>query len=416
MATKRRSVVLHFDLNRTVLMSDAAGGRTMENTVDYLLSECSWGYVSPSNPLEWVCVSTASSIDPPTTTTPNVAKLITYKQFVDDAHPYQSLASAAGGDVDHIKAVNKAAKKKRTALQSAFTSGGDDAPGSRVRPSFEEVMHKLHFPEGQQRAAAQQLAANMPPSRLQEAWSEGRYYLLPSFLQFLSYLASPKVDESDLDVKLVFRTFGDDIVEVARELDLLVDGRHPVGLPALPEKFRLKLQPGDRRVGTFYRDGFDADGTALAVGTLTKVPFSSKLVEQGASAPNNFYAAADPGVEVVRGFQAIRETLEGMLKGASTLALRDYWEWWSAHAEDGQYGKLLLVDEDKAEQDGDVTVFFDDHIEAHHTHIVDVRDARSGTPMDFDKSRGKFLQRVEPFAAITDPNYFTALFDKYVAK
>jgi len=37
--------VLHFDLNRTVLMSDAAGGRTMENTVDYLLSECTWGVV-----------------------------------------------------------------------------------------------------------------------------------------------------------------------------------------------------------------------------------------------------------------------------------------------------------------------------------------------------------------------------------
>jgi hypothetical protein len=41
----RRHVVLHFDLNRTVLMSDAAGGRTMENTVDYLLSECTWGVV-----------------------------------------------------------------------------------------------------------------------------------------------------------------------------------------------------------------------------------------------------------------------------------------------------------------------------------------------------------------------------------
>lgn len=48
-ATPRR-VVLHFDLNRTVLMSDAAGGRTMENTVDYLLSECTWGVVDAQNP------------------------------------------------------------------------------------------------------------------------------------------------------------------------------------------------------------------------------------------------------------------------------------------------------------------------------------------------------------------------------
>ncbi|KAK1938888.1 hypothetical protein P3T76_008963 [Phytophthora citrophthora] len=408
-ASKRRSVVLHFDLNRTVLMSDSAGGRTMENTVDYLLSECTWGYVNPLNPSEWVCVSDASSIDPPKAQS-NGPKLISYKQFVDDAHPYQSLTTAQASNIDQVKAVNKAAKKKRTALQSAFT-GGEDAPGRRVRGSFEEVMQKLHFPEGQQREAAKQLAMTMPKSSLQEAWSEGRYYLLPSFLQFLSYLASPKVTEKDLDVKLVFRTFGDDIVEVAKELELLVDGQHPVGLPALPEHFRLNLEPSAHCVGTFYRDGFESEGTALALGTLTKVPFSSKLAEEGASALNNFYSASDPTVNVIRGFQAIQETLGGMLKGAGTLALRDYWEWWSAHAEDGQYGKLLLVDEEK----GDVTVFFDDHIEAHHSHIVDVRDVRSGAPVDFKKSRGKYLQRVEPFAAITDPNYFTSLFEKYVS-
>ncbi|KAL4174898.1 hypothetical protein KRP22_006827 [Phytophthora ramorum] len=411
MATsKRRSMVLHFDLNRTVLMSDAAGGRTMENTVDYLLSECSWGYVNPQRPSEWICVSDASSIEPPIAATDKSNELISYKQFVDDAHPYQSLATAQGSNIDQVKAVNKTAKKKRTALQSAFT-GGENAPGRRVRGSFDEVMHKLHFPAGTQREAAKQLAATMPKSRLQEAWSDGKYYLLPSFLQFLSYLASPEVTQKGVEVKLVFRTFGDDIVEVARELEFLVDGRHPVGLPALPEQFRLNLEPDARRVGTFYRDGFDAEGTALAVGTLTKVPFSSKLAEEGANAPTDFYAASDPNVQVIRGFRPIQETLQSMLQGASTLALRDYWEWWSAHAEDGQYGKLLLVNED---EDDNISVFFDDHIEAHHAHIVDVRDIRSGSPVDFDKSLGKYLQRVEPFAAITDPNYFTSLFEKYV--
>ncbi|GMF67523.1 unnamed protein product [Phytophthora fragariaefolia] len=406
MASRQRSVVLHLDLNRTVLMSDAAGGRSMENTVDYLLSECSWGVVRAS---EWRCVSSAASVAPPAET-PDAAALVTYKQFVDDAHPFQSVA--AGGDVDAVKAANRAAKKRRTALQSAFT-GGEHAPGCRVRGSFEHVMRLLHFPEGQQRDAAKKLAAAMPACRLREAWSEGRYYLLPSFLQLLSHVAAPR---SGLDVKLVFRTFGDDIGDVARELDLLADGRHPAGLPALPDKFRLRLEPSARRVATFYRDGFGADGTALAVGTLNKVPFSAKHAEEGAAAPDNFYAAAEPGVDVVRGFDAIQKTLDAMLEEASTLALRDYWEWWSAHAEDGQYGKLLLIDQEKAEKDGDVVVFLDDHIEAHHAHIVDVRDTRSGAPIDFEKSRGKYLQRVEPFAAITDPNYFTALFDKYVAQ
>ena len=211
-------------------------------------------------------------------------------------------------------------------------------------------------------------------TQLQKAWSQGRIYLLPSFLQFLSYLTSPKVMQKELNVKLVFRTFGDDIVEVARELDFFVDGRHPIGLPALPNRFRLKLQLSAHCIATFYRDGFEADGTALALGTLTKVPFSTKLAEEGTYAPNNFYAASDQNVQVIRGFQSIQEKLDSMLEGASILALRDYWEWWSAHAENGQYGKLLLIDEQKAKVNGDIAVVFDDHIETSHSHIVGVRD------------------------------------------
>lgn len=102
MATKRRNVVLHFDLNRTVLMSDAAGGRTMENTVNYLLSECTWGHVGAAD--SWICFSESSSIEPPADVS---SPLITYKQFVDDAYPYQSLKGEDKAAIDQIKAFNK---------------------------------------------------------------------------------------------------------------------------------------------------------------------------------------------------------------------------------------------------------------------------------------------------------------------
>ena len=143
--TKRRNVVLHFDLNRTVLMSDAAGGRTMENTVNYLLSECTWGYVNPFVPFEWVCVSDTSSIEPPVNMNSNGLSLLSYKKYVDNAHPYYNLATAKDKDIDQINTMNKIAKQKRTALQSAFT-GRDNAPGSRVRQSFDDVMQKHPFP------------------------------------------------------------------------------------------------------------------------------------------------------------------------------------------------------------------------------------------------------------------------------
>ncbi|CAH0491263.1 unnamed protein product [Peronospora farinosa] len=57
---------------------------------------------------------------------------------------------------------------------------------------------------------------------------------------------------------------------VVQELDLLVDGHHLIGLPTMADHFRLKLQPSARCATTFYRDGFEADDTALALGTLIK--------------------------------------------------------------------------------------------------------------------------------------------------
>lgn len=53
---------------------------------------------------QWVCVSEASSIAPPPAAE---QPLITYKQFVDDAHPYKSLQGADGGSIEQIKAYNK---------------------------------------------------------------------------------------------------------------------------------------------------------------------------------------------------------------------------------------------------------------------------------------------------------------------
>jgi hypothetical protein len=62
-----------------------------------------------------VCVSEASSIEPPAGGVASVAvdgesvavPLITYKQFVDDSHPYESLDASGGRTIEQIKALNK---------------------------------------------------------------------------------------------------------------------------------------------------------------------------------------------------------------------------------------------------------------------------------------------------------------------
>ncbi|RHY36273.1 hypothetical protein DYB30_013663 [Aphanomyces astaci] len=114
-----KKLVLHFDLNRTILMSDVAGGRSMENTLNYLLAECTYGQVQGN------------------------------EKFVDTLYPYQSMHGASDA-LNDVKAFNKAQKKKRTALQSAFTSG----PGRPISASYDHVLSCLFFPQGPLRDAA----------------------------------------------------------------------------------------------------------------------------------------------------------------------------------------------------------------------------------------------------------------------
>lgn len=51
-------------------------------------------------------------------------------------------------------------------------------------------------------------------------------------------------------------------------------------------------------------------------------------------------------------------------------------------------------------------VFFDDNIERHRAHIVDVRDAATFTPVPFEMSQGRYLRRVDPYQAILDRDYY----------
>lgn len=418
-------MVLHFDLNRTILMSDAAGGRSVEDVVNYLLTEVTWGTTKrmEDGEMEWVCASVQ-----PSSTRPNEAQAhgneewMTYKAFVDQVYPYKNLKEESekenGMDSASVKQFNKKAKANRTALQSKFTNPG--APGRAVLSYFQELMKELHFPNGEIREHAKALATGLPDSRLKDAWSNGRYYLLPSFLRFLYHVADS--GNSDDLISLVFRTFGDDALLVAQELEILSTGKHPL-FPGklLPKEFTIT--DAKSQFGVFYRDGFDSQGTILAKGTVEKVP-SSALANAATKqdAVRAFYDQINVGsskVELIEGFKPIYEHINGLVLPVSNgdapkfrlMALRDYWEWWSAHGESPEYGKLLLIEE-KVNQSAKKNhpVFLDDHIEHHGAHIVDVRDISSASQSEVvpftESMRRRHLKRVEPYDAIMDQSYF----------
>lgn len=119
-------------------------------------------------------------------------------------------------------------------LQSNFISHASSSPGHSLVDHFKATMEKLHFPAGSACDRAKALAQDMQSDthgQLKEAWGQGRYYLLPSFLNALFYLAELnqlKPNPTFAKHFLIFRTFGNDLPLVAKEIDFLVSGTHPL--------------------------------------------------------------------------------------------------------------------------------------------------------------------------------------------
>ena len=89
-----------------------------------------------------------------------------------------------------------------------------------------------------------------------------------------------------------------------------------------------------------------------------------------------------------------------------TLAISDDYSFWAECKESDDSGKLLFVEEDNESIENGSSVyslFFDDNIERHCAHIVDVR---STTPpysaLPFNETKNKYLFKCEPYYAILD--------------
>jgi hypothetical protein len=111
-AASKAHLVLHFDINKTILMSDATKGAGQADMINMLLSECAWGrmHEGPS----WIPVGRLATDRPE-----NDPQLMTYRNFLDSfLYPFVE------GSGEVTLAENLRRKKLCGALQKAFTSAG----------------------------------------------------------------------------------------------------------------------------------------------------------------------------------------------------------------------------------------------------------------------------------------------------
>ncbi|KAM9750905.1 uncharacterized protein ACNS7B_007892 isoform 1-T1 [Menidia menidia] len=184
---RSRKLVLHVDLNNTILVSDAVTGQGTVAALDYFLTTVTWGKMSKQGVWEWL--SDAPSLLPPRS----------------DAVSYYSQFGRV----------------------PAFTS----VAGRPFRGVLDQHLELLRWPEG-----------TKGDRELSVRGEDGRLYhwILPSFFQLLRELS-----REGRDFAVLFRTFGSDLPRVLRAMSrALVEGAHPL-FPDLPElKLGVDVTPG----------------------------------------------------------------------------------------------------------------------------------------------------------------------------
>ncbi|XP_051518692.1 uncharacterized protein LOC127420438 [Myxocyprinus asiaticus] len=185
-----KKLILHFDLNNTVLVSDAVTRQGTTAALEYFLSTVTWGRMTKGK-WEWLS-------DSPSLLQPCEGAVTYYTQFGRVAN---------------------------------FTTVG---PGRRFWNVLKEHLELLQWP------------SDLPEDKeLCVKGEDGKLYhwILPSFFQMLQDLSSQRVELS-----IIFRTFGTDLPRVLTAVQRAVEhGSHPL-FPDLPSlKLKVNLIAGQIR-------------------------------------------------------------------------------------------------------------------------------------------------------------------------
>jgi len=351
----QRHVILHFDINKTCIMSDRLAGKNEESVVNEILANTSWGLCEDD---VWKIRTEEEPTfrRPPNPAGPTEPKLVSYAEYAELVHP--------GRDK----------RKLRTKLTTSFTK--EDQPGARLAWYTKELVDKLRNPDGKFRL------------------------LIPSFFNLLVALKKTK-----RSFALCFRTFGEDLTDVAEELNSFCEGRHPLfhghrmdGSDGDPD-FRLNLR-APRTFGTFHRT---SECDSLVLGTLEQ-PGEGKY-RDAKDRSLKFYGNITGISEIVSGDDACRDYLWDLLSVPGTTGFRDHFQYWKHCHNTSAGGKLFYYKPSRTTNRHEV--FFDDNIRYEDAHIVQPVNMLNPLKRTWVISLlQRHLCKVEPLQVIHDKEYF----------
>ena len=375
---RRRKLVLHFDVNETIMIGDPAGGDTFEDCLNKTLAknafirprptgddtspfgrwgEWAWHDGSPLDPE----MREAGSAPPP---------ILTAFEWPEGCVPLYT-----------VRALKKAHAK-------TFTQPG--SPGSIYRDLFEAMERALRVPTDGGEPVDPRLVG-----------SDGVHYIvLPAFFHTLGELA-----RQGRDFAVIIRTFGTDGPEIAEAINAWAEGKHPV--PHLRDNGVRELALPRERL---WKGTYDpADGSFR----LTSSGAGADATGAGGEAEAD---AVSAGAAKTLDEAAVMQLFES--DEVRCMAIQDDYGWWSGHGQDPSTGKPLWFSPYRAfggggggggggsSSDEEVLVhpiFFDDNIKNDaFDSIVSVR-ASTAPGRPFAALAGEAIRRLQGIVLVRCP-------------
>lgn len=350
----KRHLVLHMDINKTVIMTDSVCNKPATTIVNEVMSDVAWGSEVDGR---WVLSFEEPSVKRPPPKDGNGDEFVSYAEWLEIVLP------------------GRTNKKTREDKAARFTSEGE--PGAAFSQHVGRLLSSLQRPDG---------------SPVQ---------IIPSFFQLLLFMK-----KSQRSFTLCFRTFGEDVQRVLDELNAFCEGRHP----SFPEvrmdgsdgeaDYRFHTSNTDQ-YGTFHRDDHC---TSLVLGTWEQ-PGEGRYREV-TDRSLAFYASLRPEIRTISGIGPVRDFMHECLSRPGTVALRDHFLFWKSKGFSSAGGKVFFVQRPNILSTNH-HVFFDDNIRFCDAHIVQPLDYHDlETSIWVSSVLHSHLCKAVPWESIPDHDYF----------
>ena len=372
---------MHFDVNKTIICTDAAGGKTLSDVLNNLTADFALGSSDLSTGV-WKLGAQSST---------QHQQQESFSNFVETYLPYTSVEDDASlGEATAIKTKNREIRAQRQELKVKFTHDGQ--PGESLAHIVQDLTERISLPE-----ALRAACADFP------FLADGFYHIIPAYFHTLEHLVA-----AGQPFGVVFRTFGSDLPAIMEEHNMYCEARHPAFPNAVPldgsvpgrPNLKLDTEHTGRIIRHAGQHGSNLMALAMTTHSLPGLPAAVDII----SGPLNVAAAIESRLGIKQDPAAAEAAAIARSDPVHpVLALRDDYLFWHTHGEQAHAGKLLLVDP------SDETVhpvFFDDNVGEDDACIVDVRNAVTGDPIPFSETKNVFVVRANIAEAVRDPQYF----------